>query len=305
MADGLFEDEMDPDDETGADGRIDDRDDDHHRRRSNTRRRGRSRKPGKRWPMVVGGVGFAILFLILCVGALRWSYHRTLLADAPEYADDTPFDLARALHLSGADIGGGSTPSMPSVSTGPLLAVLIMLLAVLVLYGLTRIPLPHPGNPFDRDPKRAFTQADREWIRKAAGDRCEHRTFGLFRCRRHGGARDGNGVVHEDWLGDKPGQLDHHYPWAKGGATSRHNLVYLCAKHNNRKSDKTPSWWDTWLLHRARLKYFPPALRGYTWVDGRQDESVSTVDDVDVFDDPESGDAYGLSEGSYSEEEAW
>ena len=86
----------------------------------------------------------------------------------------------------------------------------------------------------------------------AAGGRCEHRRlFGLLRCR---------GPIEH---------MDHHYPWSRGGATDRHNLVGLCARHNLRKSDGIPTLLRTWLLYRSRLKYFPARLRGYAWPDGR------------------------------------
>ena len=112
----------------------------------------------------------------------------------------------------------------------------------------------------------SFDDADRAWLEKAVGSRCEHRMLGLFRCPRRGE------------------QMDHHYPWSKGGATDRHNLVYLCARHNRRKSDHTPTLWGTWLLYRARLKYLPPALRGYAWPDGRSRENDQTIEPEE--DDP-------------------
>lgn len=154
--------------------------------------------------------------------------------------------LRVASYAAGALAGAGGLAGARLV---PILAAAVVLIALLALANLR---MPKPDNPFDRDPVRLFSDADRTWIRMAAGGRCEHRRlFGLLRCR---------GPIEH---------MDHHYPWSRGGATDRHNLVGLCARHNLRKSDGIPTLLRTWLLYRSRLKYFPARLRGYAWPDGR------------------------------------
>lgn len=195
----------------------------------------------------VGGVGASAS---AGLAAFQWRVTRNMRADSPEFAGETR-SLADMLHLP-------SLPEPPAWLDGMITPMVCTLGVLLVLWVLARLPMPRPDNPFDRDPRRLFTDADRAWLDHATGGRCEHRLLGMFRCRRQGE------------------QMDHHYPWAKGGATDRHNLVNLCARHNRRKSDRTPTLWGTWLLYRARLKYLPPALRGYAWPDGR-DHSNDTV----------------------------
>lgn len=111
-----------------------------------------------------------------------------------------------------------------------------------VVWLMVRLPMPRPRNGFPggRDPRRLFTRTDRAWIMRCAGGRCEHRLWGVFRCRRREGL-----------------ELDHHWPHALGGATVRGNLVLLCRRHNGRKSDRRPTVWSTMLLRRARRRYFP------------------------------------------------
>lgn len=195
---------------------------------------------------LAGAGGLAGAYWTLLARRLRAG----LAEDSPEYAADTTVDpwhageraagLARMLRQI-RDAAGARLV--------PILAAAVVLIMLLILMNLR---MPKPDNPFDRDPVRLFPDADRTWIRMAAGGRCEHRRlFGLLRCRKP--------IEH----------MDHHYPWSRGGATDRHNLVGLCARHNLRKSDGIPTLLYTWLLYRARLKYFPARLRGYAWPDGR------------------------------------
>lgn len=91
---------------------------------------------------------------------------------------------------------------------------------------------------FKRDPRRAFT--DRQ--KRAAGDQCHWRCEGtglFYRCRHEGTDLQG----------------DHWYPYARGGATNMQNLVMLCPKCNNKKSDKIPSMFQTKALSRRRKKH--------------------------------------------------
>lgn len=112
--------------------------------------------------------------------------------------------------------------------------------ALLILIGIriiARWPMRRPDNHWDRDPRRLFSDTDKRWCYGAAGGRCEWRgPFG--RC--HNAIRE----------------FDHWYPWAKGGATARTNLVGLCRKHNRRKSDKVPTLWATRRLAHARRRYW-------------------------------------------------
>lgn len=163
-----------------------------------------------------------------------------LRASQPEWADDTP--LWR-LMLPG--LPGWADPSL----LAPLLLVAAAVFAVWLAFNL---PMRAPRDVEWRDTRRAFTDSDREWIDTACQHRCENRfLFGLLRCRR------------------RAEQLDHWWPWAKGGPTVRRNLVDLCAKCNRRKSARTPTRFATWMLYRARLRYFPPRLRGWCMPEAR------------------------------------
>lgn len=181
------------------------------------------------------GLGGALVGL-----AYRWRRLGEIATDSPEFGGEE--------HLL-------PTVAMPRIvvpSWLPWLAVPVVLIALVWL--ATHLPMRRPDNGFERDPHRLFTDADRAWIDSCTGRRCEHRTLGLFRCR---------------YAAE---QLDHWYPWAKGGATDRHNLVNLCARHNRRKTDHVPTWLQTALLARARMKYFPPRWRGYVRPDGLSHE---------------------------------
>ncbi len=94
----------------------------------------------------------------------------------------------------------------------------------------------------ERDPRRAFTSAQRREGNQRAGERCEFDRFLFFRCK--GPAQHG----------------DHWYPWSKGGATELGNYVAACAKHNLAKSAKTPTLWQTRRLEHRRRNYFPEGV---------------------------------------------
>ena len=202
------------------------------------------------WMTGVTGVGAGGL-----AGALRLDQWVSELRDAPEYAHETP---ARP------PATGQASPDwdwrIPA-------AIIILLLAVRLIAGL-RIRAPRNGFPDGRDPQRLFTDADRTWISRLSGGRCEHR--GLWRCH----ARTGL-------------QMDHWYPWARGGATVRGNLVYLCARHNRRKTDHRPTVWATMRLRRARRRYAPDTLEDRDsafLLDGRADHDTppDTMDDTRI-----------------------
>lgn len=202
--------------------------------------------------ILTGVAGTLGITLLGYVNRLRAGLYR----DAPEYAADTRIDPLNLRSWLGSWWHPGEWWRMLS-STGLLIPLICLLSLLLILRVLTLIPLGRPDNPYDRDPLRRFTGADEQWIRECAGERCEHRgLLGLWRC--HASYGHGDRMHH-----------DHHYPWSKGGATGRRNLVLLCEKHNLGKSDRLPRLWETWLLYRARLRYFPPRWRAYAWPDGR------------------------------------
>ena len=91
-----------------------------------------------------------------------------------------------------------------------------------------------------RDPQRAFTEAQRRTIFARAGDRCEHTSLLGRRCKA------------------RPTHADHVHPWSRGGATTLANAQALCARHNLAKSDHVPSPWYLHGLERRRRSYFPP-----------------------------------------------
>lgn len=209
-----------------------------------------------RWTLwILGGLAGTLGTVWGAVAADRWRIMGPILTDSPEYAADTEETLPLA---------GFHLPSF-RMNVGPLMPLLAILAVILFVRILFRWPMARPENPWERDPKRLFTDADRKWIKELTGNRCEHRClFGLLRCRRRGAYMD------------EHGQMDHHYPHAKGGATVRTNLVWLCDRHNNRKSDHVPTRLETWMLYRARLRYLPARWRAYARIDAtshKEDES--------------------------------
>ncbi|WP_217995891.1 HNH endonuclease [Kribbia dieselivorans] len=52
-------------------------------------------------------------------------------------------------------------------------------------------------------------------------------------------------------------EVDHVYPWSKGGATIVSNGQALCRRHNQAKRNVTPPWWYVLSLERRRRGYFP------------------------------------------------
>ena len=135
------------------------------------------------------------------VGALAadaWRRMGPVLTDSPEYASDAKASPPLAsIHWS-----------PPHVDLGPFVPFLIALAVVLAVRVLLRWPMARPDNPWERDPRRLFTDADRRWIKELTGNRCEHRwMFGLLRCRRrlHGRARaDGPPLSARQGRGHRP-----------------------------------------------------------------------------------------------------
>lgn len=118
------------------------------------------------------------------------------------------------------------------------LALLLLLIAVL------RFPMPGRGpRSSRRDPWRGFKHAARAAVMDRAGGRCEgaQLVFGV-RC-------------------DRPAtDVDHVFPWSKGGPTIASNGQALCRGHNRSKAAMTPPWWYVRSLERRRRGYFPEGV---------------------------------------------
>lgn len=195
-------------------------------------------------------------------GSISWTLARTrlhgeLLAGSPEYAvnQTTPAD------------GLPVTDPPISIRADPHLIVMagVILLTVIPLIVFIRWPMRRPHNTFDRDPRRLFTDQDKDWCRQVTGGRCEKRSlFGLIRCRR------------------PVEQFDHWWPYAHGGATERQNMAGMCAACNRRKSDRIPTRLETRRLYYARLEYWPARWRGLAMPDGTaRRATVCDDDDMD------------------------
>jgi hypothetical protein len=91
-----------------------------------------------------------------------------------------------------------------------------------------------------RDPQRWFDSSQRYLVRSRVG-RCEY------------------GQPFRPWR-RCPGrveQIDHFYPWARGGATAISNAVGACIRHNQGKGGTMPSSATRWLIARRRRDYWP------------------------------------------------
>lgn len=119
----------------------------------------------------------------------------------------------------------------------PILVVVAVLLVVLAS------PLPGRGPRLfqRRDPWRAFKFATRRAVMARAGGRCEAPMLLAWgRCQ------------------DPAIEIDHIYPWSRGGPTVVSNGQALCAAHNRRKSSLRPPWWYVVSLERRRASYVGP-----------------------------------------------
>lgn len=119
-----------------------------------------------------------------------------------------------------------------------------ILVPIILLITTLSFPLPGRGPGFQRrDPWRSFKFAARRVVMTPAGNRCESPLFLAWgRC-------------------SKPAEeVDHIYPWSKGGATIVSNGQALCKSHNRSKSNRTPPWWYVLSLERRRRKYYPTGV---------------------------------------------
>ncbi|TAK69122.1 MAG: HNH endonuclease [Actinomycetota bacterium] len=130
---------------------------------------------------------------------------------------------------------GGVRPVLPyAVVVGLLLLIL-------------RMPLPGRGPRFFRrlDPWRTFRFDARRVVLAHAGNRCEAPLLMAWgRCQ------------------STAEEVDHIYPWSRGGDTVVSNGQALCRSHNRAKSNRTPAWWYVVSLERRRRRYYPAGHRG-------------------------------------------
>ena len=113
------------------------------------------------------------------------------------------------------------------------------LVPLLVLVAVATWPMPGRGpRSSRRDEYRSFKFENRRIVMARANGRCEAATFFIWaRCR------------------DKATEVDHIYPWSKGGPTIPSNGQALCHSHNRAKSNTTPAWWYVLGLERRRRTY--------------------------------------------------
>lgn len=121
----------------------------------------------------------------------------------------------------------------------PFMPVLIALFAI---WFVLSVPLIGRGPGLSRrDRWRSFRYGTRREVMERAGYRCEASMLLVWgRCRQR--ATD----------------VDHIYPWSKGGPTILSNGQALCRSHNASKGALTPPWWLILGLERRRAGYVPP-----------------------------------------------
>ena len=127
---------------------------------------------------------------------------------------------------------------LAAVFSTPWLVGLLVLLAIRKVVLLGRGIL-HGGHA--RDPRRAFSRAEKALLLERAGHRCEHHSWLLGRCRE-----------------TEALQADHVHPHSRGGATDVANGQALCKRHNRKKAARVLWGWELARLERRRQAYFPP-----------------------------------------------
>ena len=115
-----------------------------------------------------------------------------------------------------------------------LLTPVAVLLAVCMV-----LAAPSGGSCETRDPRRAFSAAERRAAFERAGLRCEHKATFWHRCT------------------NTPTQGDHVFPWSRGGRTAMSNQQALCPFHNSLKSGSVPTRMYILRLQWRRRRYFP------------------------------------------------
>lgn len=115
------------------------------------------------------------------------------------------------------------------------------LVPVAVLLVMARFPMLGRGpNSSRRDVWRGFQYRARRTVFARAGDRCEGAGFLAW-------GRCAAAAV----------EVDHVFPWSRGGPTVVSNGQALCAAHNRSKGAMAPPWWYVLSLERRRRRYFP------------------------------------------------
>lgn len=152
------------------------------------------------------------------------------------------YDLAVNPHGPSAGFAWGDAIGMFYGIVAPYLPWFALVLGLVAVF---RLPLPRrgPGMFTRRDPWRGFRFQARQSVLTRAGNRCEEPLFlAWVRCR--ASARE----------------IDHVYPWSKGGATVVSNGQALCTRHNRTKSSRAPAWWYVLSLEHRRREYYPPGV---------------------------------------------
>lgn len=114
------------------------------------------------------------------------------------------------------------------------------LATVVLLVAACPLPGRGPGLFPRRDPWRGFRFDARRTVLDRAGNRCEAALFLAWGRCSHSAE-----------------EVDHVYPWSRGGATVVSNGQALCTSHNRSKSNLVPPWWYVLSLERRRSSYFP------------------------------------------------
>ena len=150
---------------------------------------------------------------------------------------------------------------LPSLLDG--LRPMLPLLAVVgVLLLLLSCPLPGRGPRMfqRRDTWRGFRFAARRAVLDRAGGRCEGPVVLAWgRCRA------------------QASEVDHVYPWSRGGPTIVSNGQALCRAHNKRKSNLRPPWWYVLSLERRRAGYLPPGTEARVLARMNADERAARI----------------------------
>jgi hypothetical protein len=118
------------------------------------------------------------------------------------------------------------------------------IIPAVVLVVVASFPMPGRGpGSSRRDVWRGFRFAAREVVMARADRRCEAAGFIIWgRCS------------------DAAVEVDHVFPWSRGGPTVVSNGQALCTAHNRNKGSVAPTWWYVLGLERRRRRYFPSGV---------------------------------------------
>lgn len=127
---------------------------------------------------------------------------------------------------------------------GALAATWQWLVPLLLIGAVLNFPMLGRGpNSSKRDPWRGFKYGARATVLERAGGRCE-------------------GSVLLAWgrCPEAAVEVDHVFPYSKGGPTVVSNGQALCRDHNRRKGSMNPPWWYVRALEKRRRGYFPQGV---------------------------------------------